>query len=251
MIKFFRHIRQNLIMENKTGKYLKYAIGEIVLVVIGILIALQINNWNENKKLKQKEINVAKELNTELNENIEFVKDQLKLWERRNSNIKKVSNFIIADSISITQREFDSIMIYVIGFNNFKLKNSKFSKIIESESFEFNQSKDIITEMLSLNADYNTLMAYYKFNEDNYNDVLQPYLLKNYSFRNFANILSGQKSNNKLDFKTLLDDLEFDNVIQSVSGNNEPFVMYINNALKKMEKFRSTLEDVYPTVKLE
>ena len=50
MIKFFRHIRQSLIMENKTGKYLKYAIGEIVLVVIGILIALQINNWNENRK---------------------------------------------------------------------------------------------------------------------------------------------------------------------------------------------------------
>jgi hypothetical protein len=47
MIKFFRHIRQSLILENKTGKYLKYAIGEIVLVVIGILIALQINNWNE------------------------------------------------------------------------------------------------------------------------------------------------------------------------------------------------------------
>jgi len=44
MIKFFRNIRQNLIMENKTGKYLKYAIGEIVLVVIGILIALQLNN---------------------------------------------------------------------------------------------------------------------------------------------------------------------------------------------------------------
>ncbi len=50
MIKFFRKIRQNLLMENKTGKYLKYAIGEIVLVVIGILIALQINNWNENRK---------------------------------------------------------------------------------------------------------------------------------------------------------------------------------------------------------
>ena len=50
MIKLFRHIRQSLIMENKTSKYLKYAIGEIVLVVIGILIALQINNWNEEKK---------------------------------------------------------------------------------------------------------------------------------------------------------------------------------------------------------
>jgi len=50
MIKFFRHIRKSLLMENKTSKYFKYAIGEIVLVVIGILIALQINNWNEQRK---------------------------------------------------------------------------------------------------------------------------------------------------------------------------------------------------------
>ena len=46
MINFFRKIRKKLLVENKTGKYLKYAIGEIVLVVIGILIALQVNNWN-------------------------------------------------------------------------------------------------------------------------------------------------------------------------------------------------------------
>lgn len=53
MIRFFRSIRQNLLSEGKTGKYLKYAIGEIVLVVLGILIALQINNWSENRKLQQ------------------------------------------------------------------------------------------------------------------------------------------------------------------------------------------------------
>ena len=52
MIKFFRKIRQNLLMENKTGKYFKYAFGEIILVVIGILIALSINNWNEDRKAK-------------------------------------------------------------------------------------------------------------------------------------------------------------------------------------------------------
>ena len=53
MIKFFRKIRQNLLMENKIGKYFKYAIGEIILVVMGILIALQINNWNEDRKNNQ------------------------------------------------------------------------------------------------------------------------------------------------------------------------------------------------------
>jgi hypothetical protein len=58
MIKFFRKIRQNLLSQGKTGRYFKYAIGEIVLVVIGILIALQINNWNENRKqqIKEREI---------------------------------------------------------------------------------------------------------------------------------------------------------------------------------------------------
>ncbi len=55
MIKFFRNIRQKLLTENKTSKYLLYAIGEIVLVVVGILIALSINNWNELRKDKIKE----------------------------------------------------------------------------------------------------------------------------------------------------------------------------------------------------
>lgn len=50
MIKFFRRIRQRLLQENRFSKYLLYAVGEIILVVIGILIALQINNWNENIK---------------------------------------------------------------------------------------------------------------------------------------------------------------------------------------------------------
>ena len=53
MIKFFRRIRQRLLSENKFTKYLIYAIGEIILVVIGILIALQINNLNDESKLKR------------------------------------------------------------------------------------------------------------------------------------------------------------------------------------------------------
>jgi len=55
MISFFRKIRRFLVLENKPVRYLKYAIGEIILVVIGILIALQINNWNEAEKERKRE----------------------------------------------------------------------------------------------------------------------------------------------------------------------------------------------------
>lgn len=66
MIKFFRTIRKSLLMENKTSKYFKYAIGEIILVVIGILIALSINNWNQNQNRLKKETILLQQLKVEL-----------------------------------------------------------------------------------------------------------------------------------------------------------------------------------------
>lgn len=66
MIKFFRRIRQNMIAENKASKYILYAIGEIVLVVIGILIALSINNNNEDKKARKLEVKYLKNLQTDI-----------------------------------------------------------------------------------------------------------------------------------------------------------------------------------------
>lgn len=67
MIKFFRHIRKQLLTENKFSKYVIYAVGEIVLVVLGILIALSINNWNENIKTQSRISLHYKELKQELN----------------------------------------------------------------------------------------------------------------------------------------------------------------------------------------
>lgn len=69
MIKFFRKIRQKLLSENKFSQYLKYAIGEIALLVIGILIALSINNWNEKRKENQLWENYKDNLRVEIESN--------------------------------------------------------------------------------------------------------------------------------------------------------------------------------------
>ncbi|MDT0559547.1 DUF6090 family protein [Ichthyenterobacterium sp. W332] len=90
MIKFFRKIRQNLLMENKTGKYFKYAIGEIVLVVIGILIALQINNWNQNR-LKKIQVNTyLKSITTDLKSDISLYQLSIDTYEKHIENISQV-----------------------------------------------------------------------------------------------------------------------------------------------------------------
>ena len=73
MIKFFRKIRYDLMETGKTTKYLKYAIGEIILVVIGILIALSINNWNEERKDRIREQSILKNLQIDFKSNINNV----------------------------------------------------------------------------------------------------------------------------------------------------------------------------------
>lgn len=71
MIPFYRKIRKKLADNNQFLKYSRYAIGEIVLVVIGILIALQINNWNEDQKGKQREMTYLENIKTDLLLNID------------------------------------------------------------------------------------------------------------------------------------------------------------------------------------
>ena len=78
MIKFFRKIRYILMEQNKTGKYFKYAIGEIVLVVIGILIALQINNWNEDRKDRITENVALTNLKLDIDEDIKALHIHIK-----------------------------------------------------------------------------------------------------------------------------------------------------------------------------
>jgi hypothetical protein len=75
MIKFFRLIRKRLLSQNKFGKYLIYALGEIVLVVIGILIAIQINEWNRDRKLYQVELESYQLIITDLKRDSTLFKD--------------------------------------------------------------------------------------------------------------------------------------------------------------------------------
>lgn len=102
MIKFFRKVRQKLLNENKFSKYLLYAIGEIMLVVIGILIALQINNWNTNRKNSQFEQSILMDIDLEISSNIERLK---KVIDRHEQSHNATQEFIriFEDSLKLSE----------------------------------------------------------------------------------------------------------------------------------------------------
>jgi hypothetical protein len=119
MLKFFRKIRKNLLIENKTAKYFKYAIGEIALVMIGILLALQVNNWNNNRIDSKREVgyikNIERDLKNQLKaidiqidfeeEVVEYCRIALKPYNETNT-LKIDSAFAVAIGSITTRRTF-------------------------------------------------------------------------------------------------------------------------------------------------
>jgi hypothetical protein len=113
MIKFFRKIRQGLLTENKVNKYFLYAIGEIILVIIGILIALYINNRNEVRIIENKYISNLQQVQNELEVNIENTTKGINYYLNKMANIGTVMH----DTLTIES--------YIIDMNNPNSKPSE------------------------------------------------------------------------------------------------------------------------------
>lgn len=90
MLKFLKSIRKDKLSKGKTADYLTYAIGEVVLVVIGILLAVQINNWNEDRKVKRELTNIFKTIQSDLQRDTTVANSVIRLYDTIESNSNKV-----------------------------------------------------------------------------------------------------------------------------------------------------------------
>ena len=122
-MKIFRKVRQKLASENKVAAYLRYAVGEILLLVIGILIALQVNNWNEQRKSKQ-ELNQLKiSLISDLTKDTVSISNELKNLIADNAKISSYykrmgSPYVTRDTLIQIYQEFYPSIYGDISFNN-------------------------------------------------------------------------------------------------------------------------------------
>ena len=150
MIKFFRKIRQQLLSQNRISKYLLYAVGEIVLVVIGILIALSINNWNEEKKNKRAAVEIYKNLQYSLKQDSSEVVKILGLQKKSLQTQKRIFlNNVDEFEAEIANGKLDSI-IQDLLFGAFSLypKNGIYNLIVSNNEMDLLES-DVIKRALN------------------------------------------------------------------------------------------------------
>ena len=150
MIKFFRRIRQQLLGEGKTGKYLKYALGEILLVMVGILLALQVNNWNEGRKEKVLEKALLVEVHATVKTNHGLVKRGLERWQSTTEALEFIMH-ALDNRLPYT----DSLARYFAEAhrkrgNNLNSLNFSGYKSLENRGFNLIRNRELRNQIINL-----------------------------------------------------------------------------------------------------
>jgi len=186
MIKFFRKIRQNLLSEGKTGKYFKYALGEIILVVIGIVIALQINNWNEQRKDKIEEQGLLKQLQEDYQSNLLQLEEKMATREiMLKSAIQLLNAFdepvgVFRDSVIKNLADirneptFDPIKNNLTSSENLRLiSNNELRRLLSNWSSDVVGVTEIETNWIKLlNEQYHPIISELGLGRDVYNSFM-------------------------------------------------------------------------------
>lgn len=150
MIRYFRKLRQEMLSQSKTdkpasrtGRYLKYAIGEILLVVIGILIALQINNWNEKRKSMVKEQEILTRLKVEFLSNQKLVNNTINFQEDININLRELLGLMGPKPQNVDLKSIDRLIMSLSFIPKYNPEQGTLNSIASSGDIAIIQSQEL------------------------------------------------------------------------------------------------------------
>ena len=217
MIKLFRKIRQNLLMENKTGKYLKYAIGEIVLVMIGILLALQVNNWNEQRKALNQERQILTTLHKEFEENLQELKFDMTRIDNQIVSIQILFNLFGEEDLP-REQYVDSLILNSFGHITWNPSSYMLNDLKNSGQLSRLSNTQLQSTLFKWERHYENLL---EITEDDHiiSKVFLDYLRKNASLKNIdmtapiSQKVDWSRSNLGFNNLSLLNELEFENIV--------------------------------------
>ena len=216
MIKFFRHIRKSLLTENKFSKYMLYAIGEIVLVVIGILIALQINTWNQNRLEVSEEKVILNNIHAEFLQNKETLKKTVLEINLSFNSGKKLFNLIGKERSEIEKHNLDSLIFSALEYASFRPTENTISDLLQSGRLQLLKNTNL-KDLLYLWS--RNIMGYENARnrvEIKVDEELVPYLSKHYSMKDIdmhGRLAWKTKSNLNIDKLHIFEDIEFENIL--------------------------------------
>jgi hypothetical protein len=242
MINFFRKIRRKLADDNKPLKYMRYAIGEIFLVVIGILIALSINNWNEQRKTKADEIKIL------INIKKAFLSDldnQFALMGEYVSDKNKSANFIIShmeNNLPFNDSLGVNFMVLSGGGSLNWTPQLTAYKRLEAKGIDIIKNDSLLEALLDIyNLDYPLIQNSFDNYLRNIHDYGRP--LSRKKFIVSWNDVLEEALYTPVNYELLFEDVELNNTLRTLSGNSRQIEERMLNAKANVEHVIKMIDD--------
>ena len=246
MIKFFKHIRKSLLMENKTSRYFKYAIGEIILVVIGILIALQVSNWNTQREFDQRLNSYYSKINEELKTVLDKTKEQIKVQESLALQLNIILNILKdKDRSRIPELKKNLGAVATVWTVNFS--PDVFDEFVSQEFLSKVKDKELKLLFTDLKHNYKRMNLMDDYNQNQYNTILEPFIANtiNYSSIALPKYREGLKQGGpKTDFVKLFESVKLWNRVTFKLETTNLMIRNLNWVQDVIEKLQIKLDSL-------
>ena len=261
MIKFFRHIRLRLltqassdevrkamIKENRVSKYLLYAIGEIILVIIGILFALQINNWNTERIAIKESKDFSVRLLSEVRANIAATETEILREKTQRSSTLAVLGMFNIDRSLLRSRDLDSLIYNLMGKNEIDLSLATLNEGLNTGKIPLMRSDSLRGLIYGFPTTVQKVKDSEKVSNTDLNDFLSPFIYEHVNFRAMDIAFSPYKDelgmtgfpeHNSLES---LDYLQFENLIDNIYYNSNKQLEIYQELKLHLESLEKLLE---------
>jgi len=253
MIKFFGKIRFDLMENNKTGKpawpvgrYLKYAIGEIILVMIGILLALQVNNWNQNRIELKEEKEVIAKLHRDFKENKKTLNDYINTLNDEMSALTALINLVGASKEELAKHNLDSIFFVSLGANEVAFADNTLKNIVQSGRLNLLKNETVTNLLYRWNTLSDIRSTRFKKLDDWSNDEFTPYLLTKISFKEMdanGDLNWTGPSKVKPDYHPLFQEVVFENQLDNILWLHHQVLERCNESMELINDIIETTKE--------
>lgn len=204
--------------ENRFSKYLLYALGEILLVVIGILLALQINSWNDNKKDRRLEANVMQELKEEFSQNAELIALRIAETDVSSQACLATMRLMESEEVMADTRSIDSLLYLTIEYKTFNPSTNTLEEIYQTGNFKILTNKELKSKLFEWTSEFQNYKDTYTIYTGYIEEHILPYYTQNIALKNIDKFSPMQwKKDSRFDsgMDFILNDRQFESLIDN------------------------------------
>ena len=246
MIKFFRKIRQKMLTENKFSKYLIYAIGEIILVVIGILIALQINNSNNKRIETEREFKYLKNIRLDLKKDLENLEYNIDFRRKKSLGTEKLISQINGQPIQ-DLNETTYNVVNTLYQERFQPSNVTYNDLVSSGNMNLISNDSIKIHLFELSLLYQQNLFNIEHETAEYEENISKSIFRLTNIEQMKPVFLGEKTVEQVnitkeDFKALFESVEYKNGCVVTKWTSEGMIELYINIKRKSESLIGIIE---------